>query len=87
VLDDQGRYAYASGGCCDPVTLEAYIPGLFCRDLTTGPRGESFDGMPGPSYTEAVYYWYPEGRPARMDVGGDGLPCTTVHPAAEVAAT
>ncbi len=87
VLDDRGHYAYAIAGCCDAVQLDAYVPGLLCRDLTTDPRGESFDGMPGLSYTEAVYYWYLEARPARMDVGGDGVPCTTVYPAAEVAAT
>ena len=50
--------------------------GLYCRDLKAS----------GYSYAEAVWYWDLEGRPARMDVGNDGVPCTTVFPSSEVAA-
>ncbi len=49
--------------------------GLFCRDLRDR----------GYTYSEAVDYWYYHGQPERMDVGYDGVPCTTVYPASEVA--
>jgi len=51
-------------------------PGLFCRDLLA-------DGV---AYDKAVIYWLEEGRPTRMDEDGNGVPCETVYPAAEVEA-
>jgi hypothetical protein len=47
---------------------EELDPGLFCRDVHAL----------GGSYADAVAYWTSEGRPARMDATGDGIPCTTV---------
>ncbi len=49
--------------------VEALPSGLFCRDLRSA-------GYP---YWDAVRYWEREGRPARMDATGDGIPCTTVY--------
>jgi hypothetical protein len=49
-------------------------PGLFCRDLLAQ----------GATYDEAVAYWLGEGRPTRMDDDGNGIPCETVYPAADV---
>jgi hypothetical protein len=49
-------------------------PGLLCQDLRAR----------GVSYADAVAYWYTEGRPDRMDVERNGIPCETVYPAAEV---
>ncbi|HEX7135889.1 MAG TPA: hypothetical protein VF228_25145, partial [Iamia sp.] len=49
-------------------------PGLFCRDLVA-------DGV---AYDDAVIYWLEEGRPTRMDEDGNGVPCETVYPAADV---
>ena len=43
-------------------------PGLFCRDLDAK----------GLSIADAVAYWLREGRPARMDADGNGIPCETV---------
>lgn len=42
--------------------------GLFCRDLNAK----------GLSLSDAIGYWLREGRPARMDADGNGLPCETV---------
>jgi hypothetical protein len=50
--------------------------GLYCRDLHAR----------GYSYGDAVRYWEREGRPARMDASGNGIPCQTVYPAAEIEA-
>lgn len=50
--------------------VNALPSGLFCRDL----RGAGYP------YWDAVRYWEREGRPARMDATGDGIPCTTVYP-------
>lgn len=50
--------------------VAALPSGLFCRDLLSA-------GYP---YWDAVTYWEREGRPARMDATGDGIPCTTTYP-------
>jgi hypothetical protein len=50
--------------------------GLYCRDL----YGR------GVGYADAVYYWYAQGSPDRMDADLDGIPCETVYPASDVAA-
>jgi hypothetical protein len=50
--------------------------GLFCRDLDAQ----------GYSYTAAVDYWRLHGQPNQMDADGNGIPCETVYPAADVAA-
>jgi hypothetical protein len=48
--------------------------GLFCRDVHA--RGYSYD--------EAVWYWFREGMPSRMDASDNGIPCQTVYPASAV---
>jgi serine protease Do len=48
--------------------------GLLCRDLSDMGFG----------YYEAVGYWIREGHPTRMDADGNGIPCETVFPLAEV---
>jgi hypothetical protein len=48
--------------------------GLLCRDLEAK----------GYSYAEAIDYWQAAGQPSRMDIDGNGIPCETVYPAAEV---
>ena len=50
--------------------------GLFCRDLDAQ----------GYSYTAAVEYWRLHGEPNQMDADGNGIPCETVYPGADVAA-
>jgi hypothetical protein len=50
--------------------------GLFCRELDAQAY----------SYTAAVDYWQLHGQPNRMDADGNGIPCETVYPAADVAA-
>jgi len=66
-----------------PTTTTAAVPpgpvreqpdGLFCRDLKA--RGYTFP--------QALAYWLADGRPARMDADGNGIPCETVYPPAEV---
>jgi ligand-binding sensor domain-containing protein len=49
-------------------------PGLYCRDIATL----------GGSYQEAAAYWITEGRPGRMDVDQNGIPCETVYSDAEI---
>jgi hypothetical protein len=67
-----------TAGDLEPVRpLAADLPdGLFCRDLAAR----------GYDYAEAVWYWDVQGRPTRMDASGNGIPCQTVYPRAEVAA-
>lgn len=83
---DHNRYAWALGECCaGGPWVEAYAPGLYCRDLLKPPS----DGMEHPeeyhlSYGLAVWYWLKEGRPDRMDADGNGVPCETVYPESEV---
>jgi hypothetical protein len=48
--------------------------GLLCRDVEAAGYG----------FAEALAYWVREGLPDRMDEDGDGIPCETVYPAAEV---
>ncbi len=38
----------------------------------------------GYDYALAVGYWVEDGRPDRMDADGNGIPCETVYPAAEI---
>ena len=71
------------GGGYYPPDVPQYDPGyaglpggLYCRDLYSR----------GVSYTDAVYYWYAEGSPDRMDADLNGIPCETVYPASDVAA-
>lgn len=59
-----------------PAGVEGEPAGLYCRDLADK----------GYSYPDAVEYWENEGRPARMDATGSGIPCSTVYSAAEVEA-
>lgn len=51
-----------------------YVGSLTCAQL----RSRGF------SYIQAVSYWYSEGEPSRMDADGNGQPCETVYPAADV---
>lgn len=56
--------------------LGALPADLLCRDLA---------GL-GYTYADSVVYWEMYGRPARMDDDGNGVPCETVYPLAEVGA-
>ncbi len=38
----------------------------------------------GYGFTDALAYWVREGMPARMDEDGDGIPCETVYPSADI---
>jgi hypothetical protein len=58
-----------------PVRPLADLPnGLYCRDLVAR----------GYTYAEAVWHWDVQGRPARMDASGNGIPCQTVYPRSDV---
>ncbi len=86
---DGGRYAWGLSLCCggEP-SVHEYGPGLFCRDLAQPPPDEQTSRWSYPdyhlNYGVAVYYWLTEGRPARMDADGNGRPCETIYPTAEV---
>lgn len=60
----------------DQRPVEASAWGLLCRDLASA----------GWDYTKAIAYWEVEGRPARMDVDENGIPCETAYPISEVTA-
>jgi hypothetical protein len=62
--------------CVEQTNLDSSgLPhGLFCRDIKAQ----------GGSYEDAVNYYINEGRPARMDKDGNGVPCETVYSEAEV---
>ena len=55
-------------------TTTALAGGLFCRDVEAA----------GYSFEEALAYWIREGRPARMDADGNGIPCETLYSAGEI---
>lgn len=57
-------------------TLHYLESGLFCRDLDEYGFG----------FEDAVRYWWWDGSPGRMDADGNGVPCETVYPAADVTA-
>jgi len=89
VLDDDGTAAWA-GGTDLPSNrdgldrLAAVVPpGLFCRDLVDPDTDVAFFSAVGTNpqfgYFLSVVYWFLEGRPARMDADGNGIPCETVH--------
>ncbi len=77
--------ADGNGIPCETVydTEEFFAPvlnvesGLLCRDLRDDDKVDT--------YTGAVAYWLAEGMPSRMDADGNGVPCETVWPAADVA--
>ena len=86
-----GRYTWIVGECCAGGALpDDYPAGLMCRDLVLPPSTLPADHYLPESnslvYAEAVFYWLSEGRPDRMDADGNGRPCETVYPAAEVQA-
>jgi hypothetical protein len=62
--------------CVDQTATESTEPssGLFCRDVKAQ----------GGTYEDAVNYYVSEGRPARMDKDGNGIPCETVYSKTEV---
>jgi len=62
--------------CVDQTSTESVgLPsGLFCRDV----KAE------GGNYEDSVNYYIAEGRPARMDEDGNGIPCETVYSKREV---
>lgn len=95
VLDDE-TIVWTSAPCCDAAPVpEAYPSGALCRDLAAPPPdaprevsdGQTLDPAPDYhlSYGLAVWYWYAEGRPTRMDADLDGIPCETVYEPGEVA--
>ena len=51
--------------------------GLFCRDLHAK----------GYSYVAAIEYWRLHGQPNQMDADRNGIPCETVYPRSDVAAS
>lgn len=51
-------------------------PGLSCLDFY----------VKGHTYPTVVAYWELEANPDRMDADGNGVPCETVYPAADVRA-
>ena len=66
----------ATAPAAPPGPVRAQPGGLFCRDLKA--RGYDF--------RQALAYWLTNGRPARMDADGNGIPCETVYPATVVKA-
>jgi hypothetical protein len=97
VVLDAERIVWTSAPCCDGAPLpQAYPVGAFCRDLAAPPSdaprevrdGRTLDPSPDYhlSYGLAVWYWYAEGRPDRMDADLDGIPCETVYDSDEIAA-
>ena len=62
--------------CVDRTSTESMdlSSGLFCRDVKAQ----------GGTYEDAVNYYIDEGRPARMDKDGNGIPCETVYSKTEV---
>ncbi len=70
--------------CADlvvPVTDDT-VPGPDFRGMNDAPRA----AQGGLSYPEVVYYFLDNGRPAAMDPDGDGRPCTSEFPAAQIQA-
>jgi hypothetical protein len=57
--------------------------GLFCRDLLVPDAiGHPFTGagtVPHTAFFWSLVYWNLEGRPARMDADGNGIPCETLY--------
>jgi hypothetical protein len=97
VVLDADHVVWTSAPCCDGAPWpDAYPAGAFCRDLAAPPRdspreirdGRTLDPSPDYhlSYGLAVWYWYAEGRPDRMDADLDGIPCETVYDSDEIAA-
>lgn len=66
----------APGMGTEPSNVLNEPDGLLCRDLEAK----------GYSYSEAVDYWEAAGRPNRMDIDGNRIPCETVYSAEDVAA-
>jgi hypothetical protein len=62
--------------CVDRTSIESVgLPsGLLCRDVKAQAG----------NYEDAVNYYISEGRPARMDKDGNGIPCETVYSESEV---
>lgn len=81
VLDDSGRYTFQMRGV-DPSLYPKDTTD--CRTLMSGPV-DAYPGGAGMGYPTLLYYWMASGSPATMDDDGNGLPCETVYPAAEVA--
>ncbi len=85
-LEQNYQLTVAALGAGGPYGLEIVIPppvppqgleaGLFCRDISD----RSFN------FSAALSYWVREGRPARMDADGDGIPCETVYAIEEIEA-
>jgi hypothetical protein len=86
-LTDDGRWAAA--GASGPPNWRAAPPGLDCEGFfSAGGLGRGlppFDAPPGDKYAAENYvytvaYFFTDGRPALMDVDGDGIPCETIYP-------
>jgi hypothetical protein len=86
-----GQYTVSLGFCCaGGANPGDYPKGLMCRDLVEPPSlfppDHYLPEYNSLGYGLAVYYWFTEGRPDRMDADGNGRPCETVYPADEVQA-
>ncbi len=62
------------GGGPPPTGPQALASGLRCADVADL----------GFWYGDAAAYWLREGRPARMDADGNGIPCETVYDGAQI---
>lgn len=89
VLDTSGRAVWSAGTDVPETTdrlLQAYdrsTKALSCRELM-GPDVNAFPfggaGRPDEdAFFWSMVYWSLEGRPARMDPDGAGIPCASLH--------
>lgn len=74
VVDEDGSYLLAFGGCCGEPNLEDYPASSSCADYAQAPPTWSSDGY-GMDYSSLVFQWMSEGMPGSWDQDGDGWPC------------
>ena len=89
VLDTSGRAVWSAGTDVPNTTdrlLQAYersAKGLSCRELLSPDvKAFPFAGAGRPDEDAlfwSMVYWSLEGRPARMDPDGTGIPCASLH--------
>jgi hypothetical protein len=96
VVDDAGTAAWTIGTDVPDSTAHllerhAVVPhDLSCEELL-GDEADAFPfggvGRPADgAFFWALAYWFLEGRPARLDPNGDGIPCETTHEPGAVSA-